>query len=311
MIDKHGALLLVLALLPACGASDASDSQAPSPKLTLELVAEKKLSKLLPTKDVDHYEASGIVASDGMLYVASDNITNIAIIDSSLSKGTLGPGETTPSQYEAITVSDDARFFTMIETETDTGGGAEVAELGSDTAFVSQSKTDAAFEAANNGFEGAAWLRVEGREYLLALCQNNDCKGDDGRKGEGRVRLLAQMDGVWVTQATLKLPESANFASYSDLALRRNEDGSYAVAVVSRKSSALWLGALSTSSWTFTGQSQVYAFPRAADGSVKYCSVEGVTFLGPNVVAAVSDKSDDGKPCTEAQESIHLFQLPQ
>jgi hypothetical protein len=279
--------------------------------LTLQLVAEKKLSKLLPTKDVDHYEASGIIASGGMLYVASDNTTSIAAIDSSLTDGTLGPGEATDSQYEAITSSDDGRFFAMIETTNDAGGSAAVAELDADTAFVSQSNTDSTFQVANNGLEGAAWLRVADKEYLLALCQNNDCKREDTPPGRGRALLLSWAGGVWTTQATLKLPESAKFVSYSDLALRSNEDGTYAVAVVSRKSSALWLGTLSTSTWAFTGPSTFYVFPRTADGKVKYCSVEGVTFLGPSLLAAVSDKSDDGKPCTETQESIHLFQMPQ
>jgi hypothetical protein len=308
---RTGCVVTVIAsLLSACQADNPPDGTNTTAGLTLELVAEKKLSKLLPGKGVDHFEASGIITSGGMLYVASDNITKIAAIEPSLNEGTLGPGEVTASQYEAITVSDDGRFFAMIETATDTGGGAEVAELDADTAFVSQSKTDTDFAAANNGFEGAAWLRVDGKEYLLALCQNNDCKRDDTPPGKGRARLLAWVGSVWTTEATLKLPETAQFASYSDLALRNNEDGTYAVAVVSRKSSALWLGTLSTSKWSFDGPSQVYVFPRAADGKIKYCSVEGVTFLGPNLVAAVSDKSDDGKPCTETQESIHLFQMP-
>jgi len=316
-------MCVVATLLSACQTDDVpsksdtdtdtgiADGTSMSRALTVQLVAEKKLSKLLPTKEVDHYEASGIVASNGMLYVASDNLTNIAAIDTSLNKGKLGPGEATDSQYEAITASDDARFFAMIEPTTDGDAPAEVAELGSDTAFVNQSKTDTTFKHANKGFEGAAWLRVAGSEYLLALCENNDCKDDDSTPGEGRTKLLASVDGVWATQRTLKLPEAAGFLNYSDIALRDNGDGSYAVLVVSHKSAMLWLGTLSTSSWAFTGASTFYAFPRDANGAVKYCSVEGVTFLGPNVIAAVSDESDGSKPCTDEEESIHIFQLPQ
>jgi len=278
--------------------------------LTLQLVAEKKLSKLLPTKDVDHYEASGLAASGGMLYVASDNLTNIAAIDTSLNKGKLGPGEAVDSQYEAITATDDGRFFAMIEPASD-DGAAEVAELGADTAYVGQSMTDATFKHANKGFEGAAWLRVSGKEYLLALCENNDCKDDDSSPGEGRVRLLSSVAGVWTSQKSLKLPESAGFLNYSDIALQSNGDGKYTALVVSRKSSLLWLGTLSTSDWAFTGPSTFYTFPHDADGAVQYCSVEGVTFLGPSVIAAVSDKSDGSKPCTDREESIHIFQMPQ
>lgn len=321
MIRKAFTLAVVATLLSACQADQApsksdvdagvSDGSSMTRPLTVQLVAEKKLSKLLPTKEVDHYEASGVVASGGILYVASDNLTNIAAIDTSLNKGKLGPGEAINSQYEAITVSDDGRFFVMIEPTSELSAPAEIAELAADTAFVSQSKTDTTFKHANEGFEGAAWLQVSGAEYLLALCENNDCKNDDTTPGEGRVQLLSWVAGVWTKQKTLKLPESAAFLSYSDIALRSTGDGKYAVMVVSRKSSMLWLGALSTSDWAFTGPSTFYTFPRDANGELHYCSVEGVTFLGPSVIAAVSDKSDGSEPCTGQEESIHIFQLPQ
>lgn len=315
------ALSLVVTLLSACQTDDASskaevDGAAPDGSsmgraLTVQLVAQKKLSKLLPTKEVDHYEASGVVASSGMLYVASDNLTKIAVIDTSLDKGELGPGEITNSQYEALTASDDGRFFALVEPATEGDVPAEVVELGADTAFIGKSPTDQSFKHANKGFEGAAFLRVSGREYLLALCENNDCKDDDTSPGEGRAKLLSLVDGVWTTQKSLKLPESAAFLNYSDIALQANGDGRYSALVVSRKSSMLWLGTLSTSDWTFGGASKFYTFPRDPDGAVQYCSVEGVTFLGPNVIAAVSDKSDGSKPCTDEEEAIHIFQMPQ
>jgi hypothetical protein len=311
----------ITALLCGCSAKDApptpaadaggQDGSSLAKALTLSLVTEKKLSKLLPTKDVDHYEASGIVASNGVLYVASDNLTRIAAIDTSLDKGKLGPGAATDSQYEAITASDDGRFFAIVEAANAASDPAAVAELDADTAFVNRSETDVIFEHPNQGFEGAAWLRAFGDEYLLALCENNNCKDDDSPAGEGRVQLLAFRDGVWTAQQRLKLPEVADFVNYSDLALTSNGDGSYLAAVVSRKSSALWLGTLSTSPWGFSGPSTLYTFPRSADGAIQYCSVEGITFLGPNVLAAVSDKSDGGKPCTDEEESIHIFRVPQ
>src|SRR6187200_3055456 len=99
--------------------SGTSDGTSMARPLTLQLVAEKKLSKLLPTKEVDHYEASGLTASGGMLYVAFDNLTNIAAIDTSLSKGKLGPGDAVDSQYEAIAATDDGRFFATIEPASD------------------------------------------------------------------------------------------------------------------------------------------------------------------------------------------------
>src|SRR6478735_9946804 len=113
---RHAALACAV-LLSACSADDTRpapstdggrlDGTSLPNALTLELVAEKKLSKLLSTKDVDHYEASGIVASSGKLYVASDNSTRIAVIYTALDEGELGPGDAGDSQYEAITASDD------------------------------------------------------------------------------------------------------------------------------------------------------------------------------------------------------------
>ena len=308
-----------LLFLPACrsatddpvASSDASvpDGRSLASAKTLELVAEKKLSKLL--RKEDSYEASGIVASGGMLYVASDNSTVVAAIDTSLGDGALGPGDASESQYEAITATDDGRFFAMIETVSETDARAELAELDSSTVLLEQSFTDTTFEHVNKGFEGLAWLRIAGTEYLLALCENNNCKDDDSAVGKGRVKLLAKVDGVWATQASLKLPESVAFLNYSDLALQDNGDGSFTAAIVSHKSSALWLGTLSTSPWAFSGPSTFYVFPRTEQGVVQYCSIEGVTFLGPSVVAAVSDKSDGSAPCTDEEESIHIFKLPQ
>lgn len=307
-----------LLLLPACHAeadqpTEASDGSAEEGRsltsaLRLQLVAEKKLSKLLPKQD--SYEASGVVASDGVLYVASDNMTAVAAIDTSLDDGKLGPGGAAESQYEAITATDDGRFFTMIESVAQNDARAEVRELDSSTAPLGQAFTDVTFEHVNKGFEGLAWLRINGTEYLLALCENNNCKDDDSPAGEGRVKLLSLVNGVWATRATLKLPESVAFLNYSDLAVRDKGDGTFVAAVVSRKSSAVWVGTLSTSAWEFGGPSTFYVFPRSDEGEVQYCSVEGITFLGPTIVAAVSDKSDGSAPCTDEEQSIHVFQLP-
>lgn len=308
------------ALFFACGgASDGeaaptpslADGKAPESAYPLTLVTEKKLSKLLPKDALDDYEASGIVASSGSLYVVFDNATRVASFDTSLSKGALGPGEEVDSQYEGITATDDGRFYAMVEVVSEADPRAAVAELAPDTSFVGQSFTDVTFEHLNKGLEGIAWVRVADSEYLLGLCQNNDCKNDDTKPGKGRIRVLRSVDGVWTSEASLKLPESAAFLDYSDLALRDGGDGSYAVAVVSHRSSALWLGTLTTSPWALSGAGTFYAFPRSDAGEIRYCSVEGVTFLGPSLIATVSDKSDGSKPCTDEEESIHIFQMPQ
>lgn len=309
-----------LALLAAChGASDGAaagstnepDGTRLASAFPLQLVSEKKLSKLLPKKVSSEYEASGVTVSNGSLYVAFDNLTQVARIDTTLSRGELGQGEVIESQYEGITATDDGRFYAVVEVVSESDPRGAVAELASDTSFVSQAFTDVSFQHVNKGFEGIAWTRVAGTEYLLALCQNNSCKDDDSTPGKGRILVLALVDGVWTTQTTLKLPETVAFLDYSDLALRENGDGSFTIAVVSHKSSALWLGRLSTSPWALGGASTFCAFPRDDLGMVRYCSVEGVTFLGPQLIATVSDKADGSAPCADEEQSIHVFQLPQ
>ena len=78
---------------------------------------------------------------------------------------------------------------------------------------------------------------------------------------------------------------------------------------MSRKSSTLWLGTLLTEPWSFRESGTFYTFPRD-DGDIRYCALEGVTFLGPRQLAFVSDRSDGEKPCDKEDESIHLFELP-
>jgi len=182
--------------------------------------------------------------------------------------------------------------------------------LDATTAVISVAPTDTSFPNYNQGFEGMAWLRVGATEYLLALCENNDCAGDDAPRGRGRLHLLALQDGTWMTTLVLELPHDVTFANYSDLALFDAGEGMYRVAVLSRKSSALWLGTLTTDPWSLLGPGTFYGFPRE-DGDVRYCSLEGVTFLGPRSLALVSDASNGDKPCSSEDESIHLFELPQ
>jgi hypothetical protein len=276
--------------------------------LELQLVQEKKIDKLLPNA-LAHYEASGVTVAGGQLYVVFDGASAVAAIDTALDEGTLGPGTGTPSQYEAISATDDGRFYVMVETFSEDDTRGQVVALDSSTAVVSAAFTNTSFPAYNQGFEGVAWLRASGTEYLLALCENNACGDDEVDPGQGRVQLLALQGGTWVTRLVLPLPSSVTFDNYSDLALLDNGDGSYRAAVLSRKSSALWLGTLTTEPWMFAGPGEFYSFP-LSDGDTSYCSLEGITFLGPRSLALVSDASDGDKPCKTEEESIHLFQLP-
>ncbi len=174
--------------------------------------------------------------------------------------------------------------------------------------------TDFSFEIHNKGFEGAAWLYhcssadIDGDEYILGLCEGNGCndENDTAEPGNGRVVVMGRKfsaDGTptWkeIDNGKLHLPDTACFGDYSDIALypRFPEacdcnpgicegcenlcpkgNGTYAVAVVSQESSALWLGTLDTTDWSFD-EGQVYLFPKTEAGRRIYDNVEGVTFL--------------------------------
>jgi hypothetical protein len=305
-------------LAPLCGCGgtkapsvhDAEPGSSLENPLELQLVTEKKLSKLLPSSELDHFEASGIIASNGRIYVAFDDATEVGIVDTSLGEGKLGPGRAENSQYEALTASDDERLFAISESSSETDTRGEVAVLDLDGALVSRAFADVAFEHPNKGFEGAAWLRTTDAEYLLALCENNACKDDDTTPGEGRIKLLAFDGRQWSTQTTIHVPEPVAFLDYSDLAILQLSPNAYQVAIVSHKSTALWLGTLNTDSFSFSGGGTFYGFPPGSQGERRYCSLEGVSFLGPKVLAFASDRSDAGADCDEEAESVHLFRLP-
>jgi len=136
----------------------------------------------------------------------------------------------------------------------------------------------------------------------------------DGRKQVpgGWNRIIIYVDDLAARIEALRKAD-VRFRNYSDLALLPKSgstaDGTYSVAIVSHQSSALWLGTLTTAPWALTGPGSVHAFPRSATGEVQYCTVEGVTFLGPSRFAFVSDKSDGTAPCNRKDESIHIFEL--
>jgi len=294
----------------SAGDPDPQPGSSPDDPLELQLVSEKKLAKVLPDGALDHFEASGIVASNGRLYVTFDDATKLGILDTSLDGGKLGPGHVENSQYEALTASDDGRLFAMIESSSDTDTRSEVAVLDASGAVVSRAFADVVFEHPNKGFEGVAWLRTDA-EYLLALCENNACKDDDTTPGKGRIKLLAFDGGQWQARATIHLPEQVTFLDYSDLALLPLSDGTYEVAIVSHKSAALWLGTLSTADFSFSKTGTFYGFPPGPADERRYCSLEGVSFLGPTVLALASDRSDGPASCDDEAESVHLFRLPE
>ena len=170
----------------------------------------------------------------------------------------------------------------------------------------------------SKGLEGATSIRgSDGTLYLLGLCECNHCRKSDD-KGNGRLVVMKRGKHRWETVKKLHIPETAFFCDYS--AVDVDDEGH--VLVVSQEESRLWmgqlLGRLANGTWDVeqlaldASVSRVWEFPRSEACEVVYCNVEGVHWMGPRMIVAVSDRSKKKQPerCRTKDQSIHVFQVP-
>jgi hypothetical protein len=289
----------------------AACSNAPAPEAggglsgVLVLVRERKVRELVGPS-LDHYEASGVAARGGQLFVAFDNASALAAVDAGLGGGALGGDPGGDSQLEGLAFDPEGggRFYGVTEAGGSFGAGAQIVEFDAAGAFVSSARVDVAFADDNFGFEGLASLRSGGEHYLLALCQKGGCGEGDG----GQIRVLRREGEAWAAAGALAVPAGADFDDYSDLALF-DEGGEIRAAIVSASAARVWLGALDREPLGLRGPGVVYDLPRGPGGA-KYCTIEGVTFLDGRTLAMASDRSDGSDACKATDESVHVFALP-
>jgi hypothetical protein len=283
----------------------------------LKLVVERQIADLIvPPGRHGVLEASGVVAKGRDFFVIFDNIRRVARIDRRLEPesakhawlGSARKGD----GYEDIAYSANRRrFYLLIEAEKHTDGTYKAAIEECDDAgrFLGRNWVDVPLEKRNTGFEGLCVVPWQGREYLLALCEGNRCRG--GRKGRqpghGRIHVLEKRARRWQSTACIKLPRRAAFEDYSAVTVRGDR-----IAVISQQSSRLWLGVLRRRDWTIPRAGRVYDFPRTKQGKRLYCTVEGISWLSPTTFVGVSDlaKPDDSNRCQKKGQSIHIFRLP-
>ncbi len=283
----------------------------------LALRREAKIATLLGEKVGSRYEASGVLAADDGFYVIFDNIPHIAWINPELSTGAdenrliqVASGQT---GSEDIAYDRNARrFFVLIEAVRCGPGEyrAKVFEYDVDFGFISAELLDFPLDRPNKGLEGLTCVHRDGSSYLLGLCEGNRCRGGaDGRRpGGGRIQVFTRGAPRWERVDTIRLPSSLWFEDYSSLAVVRDR-----IAVVSQESSALWVGRLAAGGWDVLDDGEVYLFPRDEDGKLRYCTVEGVSWLPTDEIVVVSDKAKPGehaKRCGASDQSIHVFALP-
>ncbi|PTL79757.1 SdiA-regulated domain-containing protein [Vitiosangium sp. GDMCC 1.1324] len=301
------------AVFLACNApvdeTPAEPEQVSQGLATLHLDREVKISRLIPLSGITEYAASGVHFQNGSLYVVFDNMTKIGRISPALTSGSYASGgsSTQESQYEGITYDGNNTQHFYVVAEGSSQGRVIRYDSAASGDSATDEPTDVSFSNTNKGFEGVAWLRRYDNDYLLGLCEGQACTGTTGGTLPGAIKVLAQSGTSWVTEKTLYLPSSVNFADFSDIALLSQPDGTFTVAVTSQESKRLWIGTLSATSWSFLDSGTVYAFP-----SSDYCNIEGVTFLSATQLAMVSDAMKDGAPegCNNKDEMIHVFSLP-
>lgn len=282
----------------------------------VKLLQERKFAELLkPPAGSAVFEASGVFAVGKACFVVFDNIRRAARVAANLRLdpsdhvwlGTARAGE----GYEAITYDPTrGRFYLLIEAEKHPDGTfkAVIEECDERWHFRGRSWVDFSFEKRNTGFEGLASVRVRGRHYLLALCEGNGCHESHTKtkSGRGRIHVLERKGRTWYPVAVIKLPARANFKDHADLALLGDR-----LAVVSQESGRLWVGRLRRGRWGIVGPGRIFEFPRSKKGKRLYSTVEGISWLSPSTLVAVSDlrKKRHHKRCDRTDQSIHIFKI--
>jgi hypothetical protein len=282
----------------------------------LKVVTERKLAELIaPPAGSAVLEASGVVAKGTFYYVIFDNVRRIARIAGHLRPGSKSHGWFGPARqgdgYEDIAYSPRLhRFYLLIEAEKHPDGTYKslIDECDESGRYQRRRWVDFPFDKRNTGFEGLSAIRRGGKDYLLALCEGNKCRGGRrGRKpGGGRIQVLSRDGTIWRPVARIKLPRTVAFEDYSAVALRGDR-----IAVVSQQTARLWVGRLHKTDWAIVGAGRIYDFPRARKGKRRYCTVEGLSWLNDDTFVGVSDLSKGRHPgrCGRTDESIHIFQL--
>jgi hypothetical protein len=283
----------------------------------LELIAEAKIRVLLGNPPEQRFEASGVCVREDACHVIFDNASHVArfgLEGSRLSSDSrLTPLHSPFSGYEDICYDPRARrFFMLIEAQKSASGLylARIEEYDQELNFLASQWAVFPFKHRNKGLEGLACVYLGDRRYLLGLCEGNQCRGGSkGRRpGGGRIQVFERGGDIWKRVHTLHLPESLRCEDYASLDVSGDR-----IAVVSQASSLLWIGRFKDSAGNLADPGRVYRFPLNRKQKPCYCNVEGIAWLGSDLILTVSDKRKRGKQpkrCGRKDQSIHIFRIP-
>jgi hypothetical protein len=284
----------------------------------LTLVSERKIKDLLPRDQPSkRWEASGVFVRDGYYFVVFDDRTEIARIASDLepndTNGLFGMSHGVGG-FEGITYNAaKERYYLLVESRKHASGcyKASIVEYDDQFRYLKDRPVDFVFKNSNKGFEAVSHFERSGQDYLLALCEGNNCKcGAKGRKpGGGRVQLFVKNRKEWRHLRAIELTTTIPFVDYSGMSLDNGR-----VGVVSQVNSMLWVGQFDEADLQWQDDGRLYEFPRAADGSIQYGNIEGVSWITPTRIVTVSDrrkkKNQPDKGLSEKYQSVHIFELP-
>jgi hypothetical protein len=272
----------------------------------LELIREEKLFRLLPGRTKhSRLEASGVaLVDDNTALVVFDNVNQVARIDLSLKRhasNALLPAPSLGLGFEDIGIDKrHRRVFCLVESVEDCDGLLHgfVAEYDESGRFIRCSRLPARLEKANKGFEGLEHEWLAGRECLYALYEAAH------KPGKGRIEVFVRArDGGWKPSHQINLPKKAEFEDYAGMSYRYRK-----LAVVSQASARVWVAEIDEKARAVVSESQaVYRFP-----SKRYGNVEGIAWLAPDTLVAVSDRTKKRQPgrFSDKDQSIHLFRIP-
>jgi len=120
---------------------------------------------------------------------------------------------------------------------------------------------------------------------------------------------------AWTVVRLINIPATAAFRDYSAITMYGDDPTKQRVAIASQENSAVWIGHFDVDTMKFdTTDERLLDFPRNDACEIVYCNVEGLDFLGPNLLVAASDqmKNLGRQPsrCLAKDQSIHVFVLP-
>ncbi|MCU0630713.1 MAG: hypothetical protein MUF37_06145 [Methanoregulaceae archaeon] len=283
----------------------------------LELIQETKIRELLKDASRERYEASGVCLKDDYLHIIFDDSPLLLRLRRDWWCDGEGPSlldlDGTGAGYEDITYqSSTSRWYLLIEAaKTDSGAFMpRVDEFDESFAFIKSYWLPFQLESGNKGLEGLSTLYYAGNEYLLGLCEGNNCKGGGAglRPGKGRIQAFRRVGENWEYAGTIKLPGQVRYKDYSSLDIHNG-----CLTILSQASSSMWVGRLRGRSSglddLFEDDGRLFLFPRDEKGRIIYCNLEGVTWIGNDQIAVVSDKAKAGQPgpCAIKDQSLHIF----